>query len=72
MKKIVLFLLQNFLFAQNFNENLTAVHYSIASAGIDYEIKPGESLLKIQGHFNMSTFELNNRKFDSIVDFPVG
>ena len=31
-------------FNENFNENLTAVHYSIVSPGIETEIKPGISV----------------------------
>ena len=31
-----------FYFLHAFNQNLTAVHYSIVTAGIDEEVKPGK------------------------------
>ena len=40
MRLFFIFLTQSVLHA--FNENLTAVHYSIVSAGIDEEIKAGK------------------------------
>ena len=61
MKILVVFLLQNQLLAQNFNENLTAVHYSIASAGIDSEIKPGERLLLMEGSKETVCMKLDPR-----------
>ena len=44
MKKNIFVLLQNLVFSQILNENLTSVHYSIASVGIDDEIKPGKRI----------------------------
>ena len=40
MRFFIIFLTQNILHA--FNENLTAVHYSIVNAGIDEEIRAGK------------------------------
>ena len=40
--KFIFFIANILVFA--FNENLEAKHYSIVSAGIDQEIKPGENL----------------------------
>ena len=36
---LIFLISQNLLYA--FNENITAVHYSIVTPGIDEEIKPG-------------------------------
>ena len=49
---------QNLLFA--FNENLTAVHYSIVIPGIDEEIKPGMShtALTVASYLNNDHFLL--------------
>ena len=44
MNIFLFFLTNNLLYAQDFNQDLHAVHYSIVTPGIDDEIKPGYNL----------------------------
>ena len=52
MRFFIIFLTQNVLHA--FNENLTAVHYSIVNAGIDEEIMAGKVGLAIDVNYSNS------------------
>ena len=49
MKFFIFLVTQSFLCA--FNEDLTAVHYSIVTPGIDEEIKPGYYQIKYSKDF---------------------